>query len=75
MKCKNVKLYSKAIVKPFKETCENAAKLSSRLVGQEVIIVDKCINKDGKGDVIYVKESLKDIAFYPIHRKDLKRVK
>jgi hypothetical protein len=71
MKCKNVKLFRKAIVKPFKETCENAAKLSSRLVGQEVIIVDKCT----KSDVIYVKENLKDIAFYPIHRKDLKKAK
>lgn len=70
MKCKNVTLFRKAKVKPFKHTCEKVATKSAHLIGKEVIVVDKCINDD----VVYIKEDLKEVAFYQLHRKDLKRI-
>lgn len=71
MKCKNVKLYRKVRVKPFKHTCKVAANLLIELIGEEVIVVNKCVDNQ----VIYVKKDLKEKAFYPIHRKDLKSIK
>ena len=71
MKCKNVKLFRRVKVKPFKHTNKKVAARTEHLIGKEVIVVDKCTNND----IVYVKEDLKDLAFYQIHRKDLKRIK
>ena len=71
MKCKNIKLFRKVKVKPFKHTNEKVAARTEHLIGKEVIVVDKCTNNY----IVYVKEDLKDMAFYQIHRKDLKRIK
>jgi len=70
MKCKNVKLFRKVRVKPFKHTNEKVATKSAHLIDREVVIVDKCTN----GGIVYVKEDLNDVAFYQIHSKDLKRI-
>jgi hypothetical protein len=71
MKCKKVKRFRKAVVKPFKHTSEMTADKCHHLINAEVIIVDLCTDKD----IVYVKEDLNDLAFYQIHRKDLKAVK
>jgi len=70
MKCKNVKRFRKCIVKPFKHTCDLTANKCQHLIGEEMIIVDLCDNKE----YVYVKQDLKDFAFYQIHHKDLKKI-
>jgi len=71
MKCKNVKKFRYCIVKPFKYTNDKIASKCQHLIGEKVIIVDTCDQREA----VYVKENLKDYPFYQIHHKDLKRIK
>jgi len=71
MKCKNVKKFRKCIVKPFKHTCDMTADKCQHIIGKEMIIVDLC----DKREYVYVKEDLKNIHFFQIHRKDLRNKK
>jgi len=68
MKRKDAKLFRVVKVEPFKYTSEEVANKLDHLVGKEVTIV----NESDSGDIIYVKEDLREAAYYKIHRKDLK---
>jgi hypothetical protein len=69
MKCENVKRFRECEVKPFKHTCQKSADKMQHLIGEKLIMVDLCDQKN----YVYCKENLKQLHFYQIHRKDLKK--